>query len=278
MKKLALILLFVNLLNFSFAQENSNTYSKWYLKPSVGMNIPLTKLFSEKITDNLFDYNDKTFYWQVLSATYFISSKWGIDFTFQAGRSQYQLGHSHNISDRDERFNLELEEKYGDNYFVSPRSGAQYSNFSSGIDRGYLGLVYRFEKHKYYFLPSFSIGVTSFYTDWGHADLKEKGTNTVYKITYDTKKRPHDQFTFAPSVIVGYRLSKRIITNINLLYSYFKTDIEFVEELRNNFTEEVLTETFDYRKNIHNLTLGIGIIIELKPAPNKRNCCTTPKN
>lgn len=266
MKKLIVILLFLNLLNFTFAQESSNTYSKWYLKPATGINIPITNLFSGEITDNLFKYDDNSYYWQILSATYFFSSKWGIEFT-------YQTGHSQNISGRAARFNMELEEKYGDNYFVSPSSGAQYDNFSfigGSIEKGYLGLVYRLEKPKYIILPKFSIGVTSFYTDWGSADLKEKGTNTVYKLSYDSGKRPNDHFILAPSITFGYRLSKRIIASIDLLYSFYKTDIEFVEELRNTFTDEVLTETIDYKKNIHTLTVGMGLIIELKPAPNSK--------
>jgi outer membrane protein W len=265
MKKLTILLLVLSSLNCAFGQENSNTYSKWYLKPAAGINIPITNLLSGEITDNLFEYDDNSYYWQVISANYFFSSKWGIELTYQAGYSQ-------NISGRADRFNTELEEKYGDDYFVSPSSGAQYDNFTiigGSIQRGYLGLVYRIEKPKYIILPKVSIGVTSFYTDWGRADLKEKGTNTVYKLSYDSGERPNDHFTLAPSITFGYRLSKRLIANIDVLYSYYKTDIEFTEEIRNTFTEEISFRTIDYKKNMHTLTIGLGLIIELKPAVNK---------
>ncbi|MCK9208905.1 MAG: hypothetical protein M0P66_17475 [Salinivirgaceae bacterium] len=264
MKKVIISILFLIFSGLLSAQDSTNTYSKWYIKPAAGINIPITNLLSNEIPDNLFEYDDNSYYWQILSASYFFSSKWGLEFTFQAG-------HSQSISGRAERFNQDLEEKYGENYFVTASSGAQFDNFSligGSIQRGNLGIVYRYEKRKYIFMPKLSIGVTSFYTDWGEADLKEKGTNTVYKLSYDSGKRPNDHFTIAPSFTFGYRLSNRIIANIDILYSYYKTDIEFVEEIRNTFTNEIVTETIDYKKNIHTLTVGFGVIIELKPAPN----------
>ena len=265
MRKVIIAISFLFFSSLVSAQDSTNIYSKWYVKPAAGVNIPITNLLSNKIPDNLFEYDDNSYYWQILSASFFFSANWGLEFTYQAG-------HSQSISGRAERFNQKLEEKYGENFFVTPSSGAQYDNTSligGSIQRGYLGIVYRYEKPKYIMLPKLSIGVTSFYTDWGKADLKEKGTNNVYKLSYDSGKRPNDHFTIAPSFTFGYRLSKRIIANIDFLYSYYRTDIEFVEELRNTFTNEIITETIDYKKDIHTLTIGLGFIIELKPAPNR---------
>lgn len=259
MNKLIISFLLLNLSAFTLAQPESGTYTKWYLKPAVGLNIPVTKLLSDKITDNLIDYDDHSFYWQVLSATYFVSPDLGIDLTIQAG-------YSSSIPGRAARFNSMLEEKYGDRYFVSPSSGAEFDSFSiilGSIERGYLGLVYRIETPEYIILPKLSIGVASFYTDWGNADLKEKGTNSLYVLSYDSGKRPNDHFMLAPSVSFGYRLSKGMIANMDLLYSFYKTDFEFQEELRNAYTDVVIVKTFGYHKNIHTLTIGMGLIIEL---------------
>ena len=260
MKKIIVLALIFNSFSCVFGQQKANTYSKWYLKPAVGINIPFTKLLNGEITDNLFEYADNSYYWQIISGNYFFLQKWGVEFT-------YQGGNSHSISGRADRFNSEIVKQYGDTYFVSPSSGAQYDDnsiFSGNIQRGYLGLVYRFEKPNYIILPKLFIGVTSFYTDWGRANLKEKGTNSVYELTYDSGKRPKDQFTLAPSIVLGYRLSERLIANIDILYSYYKTDIEFVKETRNTFTDEKTFQTIDYKKNMHTLTIGFGLIIELK--------------
>jgi hypothetical protein len=265
MKKLIVLIMFSSLLEYTFSQESSSLYPKLYIKPATGINIPVTSLFSGEVTDYLFEYNDNSFYWQILSASYFISPKWGIEFTYQAG-------YSIKISSRVDKFNKNIEEKYSANYFVTPSSGAQYGHFSiigGSIERGYLGLVYRLEKPNFIFLPKLSIGVTSFYTDWGKAYLKEKGANTLYELSYDSGKRPNDHFTIAPSVTFGYRLSKRLIANFDILYSYFHTDIEFIKELRNTYTDEITTETINYKKNMHTLTMGLGLLIEFKPAPNR---------
>lgn len=259
MKKIIVFLVFTSLLKSAFAQENSSSYSKLYLKPAAGINIPMTNLLSGEITDYLFEYNDNSFYWQILSATYFFSPKWGIDFSYQAG-------YSNNISSRADKFNREIEKEYSDNYFVTSSSGAQYDDFSligGSIERGYLGVVYRLEKPKFIFLSKLSIGVTSFYTDWGKAYLKEKGTNSFYLLSFNSGNRPNDHFSIAPSGTFGYKLSKRLIANLDFLYSYYQTNIEFVKELKNTYTDEISIEIIDYKKKLHTLTIGIGLIIEL---------------
>jgi hypothetical protein len=104
LNKLLIIVLPINFLNCSFAQESSKTYSKWYLKPAVGVNIPITRLFSGEISDNLFVYKDNSYYYQAFSANYFFSSNWGVELTLQAGFSQ-------NLSGREERYHKEIEKK-----------------------------------------------------------------------------------------------------------------------------------------------------------------------
>lgn len=265
MKKLFVIILISVFFNSAFGQDNQNTYSKWYLKPAAGQNIPITNLLSGEVTDDLFEYSDNSYYWQVISGNFFFSKNWGLELTYQAGNSS-------DISGRAARFNKIMQKMYTEDYFVSSSSGAEYDDFNpilGNIERGYLGIVYRIEKTKLILLPKLFIGVTSFYTDWGSADLKEKGTNTVIRISYNSGQRPNDHFTIAPAVTFGYRLSKRLIANIDLLYSYYKTNIEFIEETRNTFTEETSYKIIDYKKNIHTLTIGIGLTIELKSASNR---------
>lgn len=263
MKKILILLLVLNSVDSALGQVKPEKYSKWYLKPAAGINIPISALLSGEITDNLIEYDDNAYYWQVISGNFFLSQKWGVEFTFQASTSKC-------ISVRTDRFNAEIQQKYGEDYFIKPSSGPLYDDFDivgGDIERGYLGIVYRIEKQRYIFLPKLFIGVTSFYIERGVADLKEKGTNTVLKLSYSSGKRPNDHFTVAPAFTFGYRLSKRFIANIDLLYSYYKTDIKFTEEIRNTFTEETSYKTINYNKNIHTLTIGIGLILEVNPVP-----------
>jgi hypothetical protein len=265
MKKQILILLAVTSCYGIFGQDKSIKFSRWYLKPAAGINIPITNVLSGEITDDLMEYDDHSYYWQILSGNYFFLKNWGIEFTFQAASSI-------NIKGRAGRFNENVTEIYDDEYFVNPGSGAQYNDdfniISGNFEKGYFGVVYRFEKPRFILLPKMMIGVTSFYTDWGSADLKEKGTNTVLKLSYEPVHTPFDHFTLAPAFTFGCRIAKRLLVNLDFLYSYYKTNIEYTEEIRNPFNEEISKNTIDYKKNIHTLSIGLGLIVDLKPAGN----------
>ncbi len=260
--KARLLVVFVCItLSSVFSQEDADIYSKLYIKPAIGINLPITNLLQGEVTDDLFKYSDNSFYYQILSGNFFFSKHWGIEFTYQAG-------YSNSISGRADRFQNKMQKMYGKDYFVSTESGAQYNGVNpilGDIERGYLGLVYRIEGNKFILLPKLLLGIVSFSTDWATIDLKEKGTNNVLKISYDSGRRPNDYFTIVPAVTFGYRLSERIIANVDILYSYYKTNIEFIEKTRNTFTEEISNKTIDYKKNVNTLTIGIGLIIEFAP-------------
>jgi len=260
---LSLLLFFVGF--GLFGQPAPTEYKRWFLKPAAGINIPITNLFSGEVTDPLIEYDNNTYYWQLISGNYFINEKWGIEFTFQTGESTRR-------SDRVNRFYTDMQNTYNDNFYVVPFTPAQYSEpdiFGGSIERSYLGIVYRIQNSKILLLPKFLIGITSFYTDWGKVTLKEKGTNTVFKLSYSTGKRPSDHFTIASSFTFGYRLSKFILANVDVIYSFFKPDIVFSEEIRNTYTEELVSRSIVYNKNIHTITIGAGIIIELRTIRKK---------
>ena len=156
-----------------------------------------------------------------------------------------------------------MQSMYNDNYYVSPRTGANSDDFnfiSGDISRGFLGVIYRFETNKFYLYPKLAIGTTAFYTDWGKADLKEKNSNIECTVEYSTKKTPHDHFTLAPSVSLGYKLSKRFYLNADIMFSRYSTNIQFKKEFTNLYTNKSSAEYFNYKKSISTLHLGAGLI------------------
>ena len=261
-----LLLLFLPGSINTYGQSNASAFSKWYVKPAVGINIPLTRFKAGETTDLLIEYNDNSFYWQLISGNYFFHRNWGLEFTFQASSYSGAL-------DKNRLFNQEMYRQYADDYFVSPSSSGQYDRFDffgGNVGRGYLGVVYRLEQPKFILLPRFFVGVTSFYSNWARTKLKEKGTNTILEVFHTSGEKPNDYLTLSPALTVGYRLSRRMIANLDCQYSYFKTDITFKESIRNTFTESTTVRTFDYHKNIHTLTTGIGVIFELRPVSESK--------
>jgi len=247
--------------SFSLYGQDSLAYkSKWQTKLLIGTNIPMTRLLQGTETDYLFQYDDNSYYWQILSISYFFHKHWGLEFNYQAGTSS-------RIRQRGDNFTAIMQSEYNDRYFVSPKTGALYDDFnffSGDIERGYLGIIYRFETNRFYVCPKFAIGITSFYTDWGGADLKEKNSNIEYRINYSSGKRPNDHFTLAPSVSFGYKIAKRFFFNSDIMFSYYKTNIVYEKTTTNLYTSERTVEHFDYKKGISTLSLGAGLIFVIR--------------
>ncbi|MDP1727269.1 MAG: hypothetical protein Q8M15_10840 [Bacteroidota bacterium] len=242
------------------AQESLNYKSKLQTNPSVGINIPITKLLNGKLTDYLIEYDDQSYYWQIISGTFFFHKYWGIEFNFQANSSN-------SISKRADNFLQSMQSEYGNEYFVTPSTGAgdeKVSIISGNFERGYLGLIYRIESEKYFIYPKIAIGVTSFYTDWGKAYLKKKNFNDIIEISYSSGKAPNDFFIIATSATFGYKLTKRIFFNFDIGVSHYKTDLTFIKTMTDINSGQSTKEDFAYKKNVFNLSLGTGIIIVIK--------------
>jgi hypothetical protein len=259
MKKISFFLLFYLFLTLSKSYAQDKLYqSRWYIKSGIGINTPISKLLIGENTDYLVSYSEHTWYWQLLSGNYFFHPHWGIEITLQGNTSSH-------IANRATFFKDEIENQYSTNYFVSVSSGAEFKRFSilGNIEKIYLGITYRIEKPKIIFLPKFSIGVTSLFSDWGKVILKEKGTNMIWELNYQSSDVAVDYFTVAPAFSCGFRLSRRVIANLDVIYSYFKPNIKYTEIFRNVFTEDISTRTIIYDEGIQTFTTGVGIIVAL---------------
>jgi len=244
----------------SYCQDSLNYKSKWHTRPNYGVNFPITKLLDGRIPDNLFEYGDNSTYWQVLSVSYFFCKHWGVEFNFQGMTAK-------NIYKRDEIFIDAMKSEYKNNYYVTPSTGANYDNFnafSGNFERGFIGLIYRYEKKRFFVYPKFSIGVSSFYTDWGNAILKQKNSNNLIEVSYDSGKIPNDHFIMATSAAFGYKLSKRFYLNIDLMTSYYKTDITFIKKMTDLNTNISTSENIRYNKDIYTFSIGGGLIFVIR--------------
>ena len=261
MKNIFITLLFLGLLiESSYCQDSLNYKSKWQIRPNYGINIPITKLLNGSILDNLFEYGDNSTYWQVLSISYFFRRHWGVEFNFQGMTSG-------NIAKRADKFMDAMKSEYKSDYYVTPSTGASYDNFSLlavNFNRGFIGLIYRYEKNRLFFYPKFSIGITSFYTDWGKATLKRKNSNNVIEVSYDPSNIPNGHFVVATSAAFGYKLTKKIYLNMDLMASYYKTDITFTKKITDLNTAISRSEKMEYIKNVFTVSIGAGLIFLLK--------------
>lgn len=260
MRRLLLIILFLPWVVLDVNGQIVNYKSKWQIKPAVGVNIPLTKLLKGDIEDDLIRFDDKSFYWQFISAAYFFHKHWGLELNFQGATA-------HSISKKYDHFVQTIEAEKGNDFFITPTSSGIYNTFnivSGHIEYGSLGLIYRLESNRLFLYPKLSIGVLSFYVDWAIVYLKEKDGNNVYTVNYYNGRRPQDHFCPALSVAGGYKLLKNVFFNIDLSTRYFKTDITFPVTTTDLNTEQQTVSLNRYKKNIFTLSAGAGFIIVIK--------------
>lgn len=259
-KNFFIMLVLCIITNLLYSQHNLDYKSKWQTKPAFGFNIPITKILKGSITDYLLGYDDQSEYWQLVSASYFFHKRWGVDFMFQGATSN-------RLSSRASKFFQMISSEYQNDYFVTPQSGPSYDGFciiGGNTERGYLGIIYRFESNHFLIYPKLSIGVTSFDTDVGSAILKEKNSNRVLKVSYESDKVNNDYLTIATSATIGYKISKRFFFNVDLMTSHFKINKIYVKSIKDLNSGIINIEEISYQKNVFNLSVGAGIIIVIK--------------
>jgi len=236
----------------AYGQDLLDYKSKWHIRILVGGNIHMTKFLQDDEVDYVLQYNDRSYYLQPLSGSYFFHKHWGVGLNLRVG------GNS-KIGKRTDDFIAKVQSKYGHNFYIS----AKTSETKEVFHQGYIEIIYRFETNKFYIYPTLSIGGTAIYTNHWQAHLKEKNSNNEYGLFLSTKKKSSNGlfFTLAPSVSFGYKLSKRIFLNADVMFSYFRPNFMFEKEFINLYTRESAMEYFEYKKNIFTLGLGGGVII-----------------
>jgi hypothetical protein len=242
------------------SQLDSSYRDIWQTRIQAGINIPITSLPSSDPSTSLIEYSNHSQFLQLLSATYFFNRKWGIEFNYQGISSP-------SLRNRQENFSNKITPEFSEEYFVDVSSGAQYDKFnffSRNFERGLLGIVYRIEKNKFFIQPKLALGVTSFYTDWGNVDLKQRNSNRRAEVQYTPTKSVQDPFTIAPSVIVGYTLTRRLYLHTEIMLSHFQTSFSYIKTTEDFLTEEINSETINYHKNILTLSIGTGLIYVIK--------------
>jgi hypothetical protein len=244
-----------------YGQDTLAYKSKWQIKipivGNIGVNIPITKLLQDTETDYLLQYKDHSYYLQLLSGSYFFHKHWGVDFNLR-------FGYPPKIGYRTDEFIAKVQSKYGDNYYVSAETKETKETREDFI-QGYIGVIYRLETNRFYVYPTFSVGYTTIWTNYWQAYLKEKNSNNEYGLFLSIEKKPSNgvSLTLASSVAFGYKLSKRVFLNADIMLSYFRPNFMFEKDFKNLYTKESTVEYFDYRKDIFTLSLGAGLIFAI---------------
>ncbi len=246
--------------------QNTTDPSRLYLRPAAMVNLDVSEFFNDEITDNFIRYRSETFYLRAISAILFVKPKLGVELCFRPGL----IGNS---SDRLNQLNTELKRRYEDQYFIThiDQEFLNSQEIFPDLTRLNIGLVYRHELNKFTILTRLLVGFTSFAIDATEISLKEKGTNTVLTLKYEPEDKHPVNFTTAPALTLAYRITPKMHINFDVQYSFFKTDFKIKESLYNPLTEENNSSVYSYKKDIHTVSVALGLTLELgKIRPSKK--------
>jgi len=241
---------------YVYSQHTLPYHSKWQIGTSINSYAQVTPFFKDNATDHLIEFDKSTLCSQ-LSVSYFFHKHWGIGIDLLAGSST-------SPAQKAGQFTESMQSQYERDYYVTTSTGENDASSKFNIERGYFDVIYRMESARFFIYPELAIGVSSFYSNWGRAYLKQKNANDVIEISYTPNKIPQDYFTIATSVSFGYKLSKRIFLNIEPLISSHKTGLTYTQTTTDLNSKQSVMDIISYKRNALSVSISGGVVVVLK--------------
>lgn len=253
------------LLGLLLVQENSLSAQsefepvRFFYRPSIGVVFPTRSFPTNDIPGNLIGTQFQNIYCKPLAIGFFYRNI-GIE-------GQVTLSPAGNPQSRHDQFVKDINLKYGNQYYANIYSSAMddYLNSTSDpIARGSLGPAYKVERNRLIFVGRIMLGVVSIITNWGHVRLKEKGTNELLNIKWDTQYATKDCFSLHPSFTFAYRVNRRITFNLDLDSWFYNADATYKETITNAVSGDVTSTEHGYSHFMNDVTVGLGIMVIFK--------------
>lgn len=234
-------------------------YPSIYLKISTGASIPFSKIINGQFTDPLVQYDDNHSYIEYFTTGFFFGQHLGFELNFMnCTGSNSERGRYY--------FKNTLEERYGENYYITStnRSPTYDSFIRTGFDKFFVSVMYRVKYERYLVMPKLSFGATSVPLNRWDVILKEKNNNNYLNLSISPDNYTSSYFTVGPGITLGRRVFNQLVLTLDIQYTWFRMDFDYEMITRDMVLNSSSTETFPYRKNIHSMNIGIGLIYNIK--------------
>lgn len=243
----------------SYAQEVKISHDRYVnnLTPSFGVNLPITKMDNGEPSSHLLHFNDNSYYHELLSGYQLFSKSWGIEY-------RIKMVYNNLNSTPNYRFHKGLVDEYSDQYYVQSYSDLKRDNFFDQA-QFFVGLVNYQSYKRFSLLTKLSFGLNEIKRGHAWYELKEKEAHNFIRVEYKPERDTENYIVIAPSINLGYDISEIVALNFNCGYSYFRSSFRFYK-ITSHSTDGTREHSFDsYRKDIHQLSLGVGVTIRLSP-------------
>jgi hypothetical protein len=257
-KLIPVLLLFSAVQIPAFAQPEYKPITFFY-RPSVGAMFATRSFSSNHIPDNLIETKFQNLFCQPLNVGFFYRNI-GIE-------GHLALSPVQNPQTRNSRFLKDIHLQYGDRYYTTISSSVTYDysgDSSDPLTRGSIGPSYKIEKNRLIFVGRMMVGAVSINTNWGRVRLKEKNTNELLDIDWDTEYPNKDCFSINPSFTFAYRVNRRITFDLDLDSWFYKADVTYVESITNAVSGNVATREYRYNHFMNDISIGLGIMVIFK--------------
>ncbi len=132
------------------------------------------------------------------------------------------------------------------------------------MTRGSIGPSYKIEKNRFIFVGRMMVGAVSIATNSGRVRLKEKNTNELLHIDWDTEYANKDCFSVNPSFTFAYRVNRRITFDLDLDAWFYNTDVTYIESVTNAVSGSLITKEYEYNHFMNDISIGLGIMVVFK--------------
>ncbi|MBO9614223.1 MAG: hypothetical protein J7619_16075 [Dyadobacter sp.] len=244
--------------NFAFAQSEYKPIQFFY-RPSIGAMFPMRSPSPQYISDNLIGNKFQKLFGQVIDVGFFYKN-FGLECSIVLLPAQ-------GSESRHSKFVNAVNLEYASEYYASVSSGAMYNDMSGSTDpqaRGGIGPAYKVERNRFVFVGRVMADVVSFDTDWGTAQLKQKGTNELVTINWRRERPVIDCFTISPSFTFAYRVSRRIAIDLDVGSWLYRPDIIYVEKTTSAISGNATTKEYRSSHFMNDVSVGLGIMVVFK--------------
>lgn len=256
-----LLLMLVLLFAFKGTTLAQSEYKpvRFFYRPSLGAMFPTRSFPTNDIPANLIGTKYQNLLFQPLAI--------GVFFRNIGIEGQVMLSPALTPRDRHDQFVKDINLKYGNRYHASVYSSAiddYLDNTSDPIFRGSLGPSYKIERNRWIFVGRMMVGVVSIVSNRGLVRLKEKGTNELLNIRWDTQYATEDCFSFHPSFTLAYRIRRRVSFNLDLDSWFYEANATYKETTTNAFSGNVTINQYRYSHFMNDVSVGLGIMVIFK--------------
>ena len=241
-----------------FCQDADDEFPQYTYQFGGGYSFPLAGIKENALTDYLIQYRAKAAYFQPITSTWFLNERFGWEINYLYFTSNDLVGRKYD-------FYNGLEESFGTDYYIRavPRNNDPEYDATDDYFSASFGLVYRIMYPSYSILPKILLGYTEISVDKYDVLLKERGSNQYLKLRYAAYP-PASFLTLSGAVTFSRRIYRHIHLALDLRYTYFKPGIVYDVEEYNLYTNQTTREEINYKKGVHAISIGGGLLFDLK--------------